>query len=79
MDLGIQMKVEIQSDSSMANFLSDRLGAGPRTKHVDTRCFWVQERVQDGDFSNKKVPTAEHCADVVTKPVYCKFAGLVFS
>ena len=31
-DLGIQMKVEIESDSSTANFLTDRLGAGPRTK-----------------------------------------------
>ena len=36
-DLGIPMKVEIQSDSSTANSLTDRLGAGQRTKHIDTR------------------------------------------
>ena len=78
------MKVEIQSDSSVAIFLTDRLGAGPRTKHIDTR-FFVQERVQDGDLSIKKVLTAKKCADVGTKPVsasvlqqHCKFAGLVF-
>ena len=35
-DLGIPMKIEIQSDSSMANSLTDRLGAGQRTKHIDT-------------------------------------------
>ena len=35
MDLGIAMKVEIQSDSSTANSLTDRLGAGPRTKYID--------------------------------------------
>ena len=53
------MKVEIQSDRSTANSLTDRLGAGQRTKHIDTRCFWIQERVQDGDLSIKKVPTAQ--------------------
>ena len=88
-DLGVPMKIEIQSDSSTANSLTDRLGAGQRTKHIDTRYFWiqdrVQERVQDGDLSIKKVLTAKNCADVGTKPVFasvlqhCKFAGLVFS
>ena len=67
------------------NSLTDRLGAGPRTKQIDTRYFWVQERVQDGDLSIKKVFTAKNCSDVGTKPVsasvlqqLCKFAGLVF-
>ena len=54
-DLGIPMKIEIQSDSSTANSLTDRLEAGQRTKHNDTRYFWIQERVQDGDLSIKKV------------------------
>ena len=58
-DLGTPMKIEIQSDSSMANSLTDRLGAGQRTKHIDTRYFWIKERVQDGDFSIKKVLTAK--------------------
>ena len=68
-DLGIPLKVEIQSDSSTSNSLTDRLGAGQRTKHIDTRYFWIQERVQDGDLSIKKVRTAKNCADVGTKPV----------
>ena len=56
-----------------------------RTKHVDTRNFWIQERVQDGDFNVKKVLAAKNCTVVGTKPVsasvlqqHCKFAGLVF-
>ena len=84
-DLGIPMKIEMQSDSSTANSLTDRLGAGQRTKHIDTRYFWIQERVQDGDLRIKKVLTAKNCADVGTRPVsasvlqqHCKFAGLVF-
>ena len=84
-DLGSPMKIQIQSDSSTANSLTDRLGAGQRTKHIDTRYFWIQERVQDGDLSIEKVPVAKNCADVGTKPVsasvlqqHCKFARLVF-
>ena len=84
-DLGIPMKIEIQSGSSTANSLTGQLGAGQRTKHIDTRFFWIQERVQDGDLSIKKVPTAKNCAEVGTKPVsasalqqHCKFAGFVF-
>ena len=79
------MKIEIQSDSSTANSSTERLGAGQRTKHIDTRYFWIQERIQGGDLSIKKVPTAKICADVGTTPVcasvlqqHCKFAGLVF-
>ena len=83
--MGSPMKIEIQSDRPMGNSLADRLGAGQRTKHIDTLYFWIQERVHDGDLSIKKVPIAKNCADVGTKPVsasvlqqHCKFAGLVF-
>ena len=38
-DLGIPMKFEVQSDSSTANSLTDRLGAGQRRKHIDTCTF----------------------------------------
>ena len=84
-DLGIPLKIEIQSDSSTATSLTDRLGAEERMKHIDTRYFWMQERVHGGDLSIKKVPTAKNCADVGTKPVpvsalqkHCRFARLVF-
>ena len=84
MDLGIQMRVEILSDSSTAKSLMDRLVAGPRTKHIDTGNFWVQERVQDGDLSIKIVHSPKNSADVGTKAFCasvlqhnCTFAGLV--
>ena len=64
-----QMKVEIQCDSSTANFLTHLLGAGPKTKHIDTLKLWVQERVQDGDVSIKKSAYREKCRDVGPTPV----------
>ena len=84
MDLGIQMRVEILSDSSTAKYLMDRLGAGPRTKHIDTGNFSMQEQEQDGDLSIKIVHSPKNSADVGTKAVcasvvqhHCAFAGLV--
>ena len=68
-DLGIPMKIEIQSGSSTANSSTDRLEAGQRTKHIATRYFWIQEGVRDGHLSAKKVLTAKNCADIGTKPV----------
>ena len=44
-DLGSPIKIEIRSDSSTANSLTVRLGAGQRTKLIDTRYFWIHERV----------------------------------
>ena len=80
-DLGIPMKIEIQSDGSTANFHGSIEESGQRTKRIDTRYFWIQERVQDGDLSIKNVPTAKNCADVGTKLVtasalqqHCKLA-----
>ena len=61
------MEVDV-SDSSTAGSLTDRLGAGPRTKHIDTRYIWVQERVQDGYLSITKESTLRNCADTGTKP-----------
>ena len=82
-NLALPMKVEIQSDSSTANSLTDRLGAGPRTKHIDTRYLVYKNEFKMGDLSIKKVPTAKNCADVGREPVsalvlqqHCKFCRI---
>ena len=80
-DLGFLVEVDELSGSSTAGSITDRWGARPRTK----RYFLVQERVQDGDLSIRKVPTFKNCADIGTKPVssqvwkqHCSEPGLVF-
>jgi ribonuclease HI len=85
-DLGKRVDVEIDSDSTTAGSLADRLGVGQRTKHIQTRFLWVQERVQDRDLRVKKVHTSKNVADVATKPVsgqalnrHCEVAHLVFA
>ena len=58
------------------------MGAGQRTKHIDTRYLWIPEQVRDEDFSIKKKRIAQilekrpTVASVLQQ--HCKFAGLVF-
>ena len=49
------------------NSLSDRLETGQQREHNDMRYFWIQEQVQDEDFSNKK---EKNCANVGTTPIF---------
>ena len=40
-----------------------------RTKHIDIRCYFVRERVQNGAIILKYVATGEMIADILTKPL----------
>ena len=45
----------------------NRLGAGSRLKHVQTKFFFVQELVRSGRIKTSKVDTKENPADIGTK------------
>ena len=79
-DLGIPMKIETQSDSSTANSLTDRLGAGQRTKHIDTR--YKNESKTEASVSRRCLQrrTAQMLerSQSLGLHQHCKFAGLVF-
>jgi Reverse transcriptase (RNA-dependent DNA polymerase)/gag-polypeptide of LTR copia-type/Zinc knuckle len=40
-----------------------------RTKHIDTRYFWVRERQLDGDLKVEHIAGEDQVADIMTKPV----------
>eukprot|EP00972_Heterocapsa_arctica_P085461 12594962-Heterocapsa_arctica.AAC.1 len=65
-DLGIELPLFIESDSSSARAFSSRRGLG-RQRHVQTRYLWIQDRVAKGDFSIVKEPTDENVSDILTK------------
>ena len=79
-DVGLPMKFEMRSDSSTANSLTKRLGAGQRTKHIDTRHFL------DTRTSSRRRPQYQEGAQMLERSQsllqflqqHCKFAGLVF-
>ena len=59
MDLRIHMTVSIPNGSSTAHSSTDRLGPGPRTKHIDTRYFGARtsttrrSEIQESSYSEK--------------------------
>ncbi|CAK0883649.1 unnamed protein product [Prorocentrum cordatum] len=67
-DFGDHMEALVLSDSTTAGSLADRLGVRQRTKHIQARFLWVQERVQDRDLKVQKVHTSRNLADLATKP-----------
>jgi len=40
-----------------------------RSKHIDTRYFWIRERHLDGDLNLEYIAGDDQIADIHTKPV----------
>ena len=55
-ELGLNVGLEIRLDSTSAESIGNRLGAG-RVKHIESRFLWLQERVRLGHLEMKHVDT----------------------
>ena len=82
-DLGVDVEVQINTDSSTGKSIASRRGAG-KVRHLDTRELWIQERVARGDIWIQKVRGEDNVADGLTKHVdrqkmdqYMKECGFV--
>ncbi len=67
-DLGLEVELHANTDSSAARSISSRKGAG-RVRHVEVREMWVPERVRRGELPIVKVRGKENVADGLTKHV----------
>ncbi len=67
-DLGIELGLQINTDSVVAMSICFRWGAG-KVRHLDVRELWIQERVSRGDLSIRKVHAPDNLADALTKNV----------
>ena len=67
-DWGLELKLEVLSDSSAARGMSQRQGLG-KMRHVQTRYLWVQERVKEGHMKVLPVRGKNNPAEVLTKAV----------
>ena len=65
-DIGIDVKVDLHSDSSAARQFAKRRGLG-QMRHVMTRHLWLQDRVRLGHLKVVMVLGTENPADVMTK------------
>ena len=63
---GLQPKLKMHTDSSAALGTCNRQGLG-RSRHVQTRFLWVQEKLAQHEFELVKIPTKQNVADLCTK------------
>ena len=65
-DLGLQVRVELKTDSSAAKGMALKRGLG-KAKHISVCYLWLQERLARKELQVHKVSTLENRADLVTK------------
>ena len=65
--MGIEVRVEIITDSSAAKGIASRIGIG-KIKHLDAGWLWIQECVKRGKLILRKVCGKHNPADLMTKP-----------
>ena len=61
--------IQAWTDSTGAKGMMHRLGPGKRAKHLEIQNLWVQQVVQNGLITMKKIRSDVNCADVLTKHV----------
>ena len=67
-DWGVNVSANIFVDSSAALGVGHRRGNG-KLRHVRVGSLWIQEMVEDGEVSVKKVHGFDNMSDVLTKNV----------
>ena len=65
-EAAMELKLEVLTDSTANFVMHNRIGSG-RVRHLDVKWLWIQEAVQAGRFSLKKVSTDSNVSDLTTK------------
>jgi hypothetical protein len=61
--------LEQDNQSAIHLATNGRSSAGPKSRHIDIRYFWLKDRIQSGDVQIRHCPTLEMLADFFTKPL----------
>ena len=64
----IDTELVLLSDSSAARGIASRRGLG-KTRHVQTRFLWIQEKVSTKTLKVEPVGTHQNLSDLCTKPL----------
>jgi hypothetical protein len=68
-ELGFRMPkpITIYEDNKAAILFSDHPGDHRRSKHIDTRKYFIREAVINGEIKLEYIPTLDQLADGLTK------------
>jgi Reverse transcriptase (RNA-dependent DNA polymerase) len=61
--------LEQDNESAIKLSTNGRASAGPKSRHVDIRYFWLKDRISTGDITIRHCPTHQMLADFFTKPL----------
>ena len=67
-DLGVQVKLVVNTDASAALGMVRRRGVG-KVRHIEVKELWIQDKVHSGEIEVRKAKSSENLADVFTKYV----------
>jgi hypothetical protein len=79
MNIPIELPVQVYMDNVGAIFMSENQTSSSRTRHMDTRWWYVNDLQSQGLIKINFVPTKENVSDLgtknVTKEVYQEHQG----
>ena len=61
------MKINVHIGSTAGKAIASRFGAGKKSKHIELHYLYMQELVQRGVLTLRKVGTLFNCSDVLTE------------
>jgi hypothetical protein len=61
--------LEQDNESAIKLAKNGRTSAGPKSRHIDIRFFWLKDRIKAGEIIIRHCPTAHMLADFFTKPL----------
>jgi hypothetical protein len=76
-------RIEIRCDNNGAILIADHSTNHNRTKHIDIRCFFIREHINEQLFKLNYVKSQQNVADLFTKSletqVFHKFTNWIFN
>ncbi|KAI2513609.1 Reverse transcriptase (RNA-dependent DNA polymerase) [Fragilaria crotonensis] len=60
---------EQDNESAIKLETNGRISAGPKSRHIDIRYFWIKDRIKSAGVQIQHCPTLEMLADFFTKPL----------
>ena len=61
--------LEQDNESAIKLEKNGRLSAGPKSRHIDIRYFWMKDRIKTENITIRHCPTLQMVADFFTKPL----------
>jgi hypothetical protein len=65
----VENVLEQDNESAIKLETNGRLSAGPRSRHIDIRYFWMKDRIATEGITIRHCPTLQMTADFFTKPL----------